>query len=92
MIFFYFFLNYKKDGQQQEKSVPGLHARLDFHIFVWAGHHSHKHFTSLGVILSFQILIHSVLNVRSQLRGLQPFKIMIVLIHKLSKFRDKRKH
>lgn len=56
-----------------ETILPGLHARLHLHRFVRAGDHSHKHLPGLWVVLPLQVLIHSVLDVCPQPRGLQPF-------------------
>lgn len=52
---------------------PGFHARLDFHRFIRARHHSHKHLSGLRVVLSLQVFIHTVFNVGSQSCWLQPY-------------------
>ena len=46
-------------------SLPGFHAWFDFHRFLRARHHSHKHFSGLWVVLSLQVFIHTVLYVCS---------------------------
>lgn len=51
------------DLKEEERHLPRLHARLNLHIFVRAGNHSHEHLSSLWVVLSFQVLINSVFNV-----------------------------
>lgn len=52
---------------------PGFHAWFNLHCFVRARHHSHKHLSSLWVVLSLQVFIHTVLYVHSQSCRLQPF-------------------
>lgn len=54
---------------------PGFHARFNFHRFVGARHHSHKHLSGLWVVLSLQVFIHTVLNVHSQSCRLQPYSV-----------------
>lgn len=52
---------------------PGFHALFNFHRFVRARHHSHKHLSRLWVVLSLQVFINTILYIHSQSCWLQPY-------------------